>query len=242
MRTRNFVKIRELSPALPLLPLVQAVAGTSPKHAAEPASGFWEASHCGAPPGWGLNPVSPGLRCHGVAVPSPVPDCDSPTAAPLGPMACEMPARRKLCTQGDKIALHLTWQPYLHLAMPSKASPRFMWLQFEKGAPYGVHIKWTYKMVEIYGFKVLSRLLRWFRVESEPKPLIAHTDLGGIWNLDPLLKSASDSSLATDMVFYGFISILGGHFHACLVADREGGDLYMIYIQCNAFISTSLFL
>lgn len=44
------------------------------------------------------------------------------------------------------------------------------------------------------------------------------------------------------MVFYGFISILGGHFHARLVADREGGDLYMIYIQGNAYITTSLFL
>lgn len=101
--------------------------------------------------------------------------------------------------------------------------------------------KWRYEMVKIYGFGVLSRLLWWFRVGSEPKPLITRRDLGGIWNLDPLLKSPSDSSLATDMVFYGFISIPEGYFHACLAADRGGGDLYMIYIQGNAYITTSLF-
>jgi len=44
------------------------------------------------------------------------------------------------------------------------------------------------------------------------------------------------------MVFYGFISIPGGHFHACLVADRGGGELCMFYIQGNAYITTSLFL
>lgn len=72
--------------------------------------------------------------------------------------------------------------------------------------------------------------------------LWSHRDLGGIWNLDPLLKSASDSSLATGMAFYGFTPIPGGHFHACPVAGRGGGDLYVIYIQGNAYITTSLFL
>lgn len=70
-RKRSCVKIGELSPAFPLLPPVQAVAGISPKHAAEPASSLQGASPCRAPPAWGLTPVFPCPRCHSMAMPCP---------------------------------------------------------------------------------------------------------------------------------------------------------------------------
>lgn len=138
-------------------------------------------------------------------------------------------------TPGHKTAPWLTRESYLCLAMAPSLHSSALRKKLHM-------VKWVYEKVEIYSFRIVSRLLWWFRVGSEPKPLIMHRDLGGIWNLDPLLKSPSDSSLAADTVFYSFISIPEGHFHACLVADRGGGDLYMIYMQGNAYITTSLFL
>lgn len=163
-----------------------------------------------------------------------------PSALPLPLWASSLVKCQPGLNRLTKATRRLCSWLYPCLAVPGKASsPSLHGSSLRKEFHM---VQWMYKMVEIYGFRILFRLLWWFRVGPEPKPLITHTDLGGIWNLDPLLKSASDSSLATHTAFYGFISIPGGHFNAYLVADRGGGDLYMIYIQGNAYITTSLFL
>lgn len=147
---------------------------------------------------------------------SPVPDCDTPTAAPLGPTACEMPARRKLCAQGRKRALHLTWQLYLS-CHAQQGIPQIQWGSSLRKELHMV--KWTYKMVEIYRFRILPRLLWWLSVGSEPKPLIAHR-FG--WHM----KSGSTSKICIWLISSYRHGVLWFYFYSrgtfsCMPCSRQ---------------------
>lgn len=132
----------------PLLFLCMPYTGSAPCS----CRGGWQE----APRTQGPNPVPKGVRC-GCAFPTGRTGTISSVTAPLGPITCEMPAGIKLFIQGHQTALQLVWESHLCLAMPSKASSPTL---HSSSLRKELHmVKRMYKMVEIYGFTVLSRPL-----------------------------------------------------------------------------------
>lgn len=146
-------------------------------HATELSGRWQDTSCCRAPPTRGLNSASPmpkGATARW-CLPQYLMVVLSVTSLPLWALLlvkcqpvlnCLPQATRQLCSPPGSCT-YVFQCPARHLLL--------LWMApaIQAGAGKELRmVKWMCKMVEIHGFGNLCRLLQWFRVGSEPKPLI----------------------------------------------------------------------